>query len=482
MSGERSPSGLFPSISPRDVLAGRRATKPHRATQRVRTYLQAAGLLGLLAGFGAVALAQNPARPGATPPAQAVALAPDTGRLPADKRYMPSSISEPLMSMTIQVVKETPGECVYRSRHFEFTSPVKLGEGSMKEICRSFESTFELVSKLPWGINPWPEDGRIFRSQFYQTRADYIKTGAPEWSAGIYSPKDGLFRIPFEEIGLKNRGNDFYLGGPINNDTITHEVTHQMMHEYLRFMPIWMAEGLAEYTANLPYNSGRYNVSAAVDGFKQMRKNFGKVKQRGLTVRAGTPPHWVGAETLWGFTTSIIKSRVITDLNPDPPKTPNPGTGIMTTVYPGSGVPPDILDLPNRYFSSHALIFFFMHLDGDGKGTRLKRFFDAIHEERKVWATFNSTTMAAYKEAVRKYEEEWEVFRHTPGVVDMGDGMLRYPSSLKPPAEPTRPTGPGGIDPTKVCARHLDILLDGRSLSALDREVRAAFSKAESPL
>src|SRR3954466_3209419 len=114
---------------------------------------QAVCLIGFLAGIGPAALAQTPARPATAaatpPPAAAVPLAPDTGRVPADKRYMPSSINEPLMSMTIQVAKETPQEHIYRSRHFEFVSPVKLGTSAMTEICRSFESTFELVSKLP---------------------------------------------------------------------------------------------------------------------------------------------------------------------------------------------------------------------------------------------------------------------------------------------------------------------------------------------
>jgi hypothetical protein len=145
-------------------------------------------------------------------------------------------------------------------------------------------------------------------------------------------------------------------------------------------------------------------------------------------------------------------------------------------------VPPDILDLPNRYFSSHALVFYFMHLDGDRKATRLKRYFDAIHEERKLWASYKTTVVPAYEAAVRKYEEEWETFKRQPGVEDLGGGRIRYPSTLRPPAEPTRPAGPGGIDPTKVCVKHLKILLDGRSLEQLDRDVRAAFAKAEIPL
>jgi hypothetical protein len=452
--------------------------------------------LGWVLGFGSVeVMAQAvtiwPGRLAATPPAQAttstpvlVTLAPDAGRLPADKRYMPMSINEPLMSMTIQVVQETPGSCAYRSKHFEFTTPVKLGANSMTEICRTFESTYELVSRLPWGINPWPEDGRIFRAQLFPTRQQYLATGAPEWSGGLYSSREKVFRIPFEEVGLKSRGNEFFLGGPVNNETITHEVTHQMMHDYLQFMPIWMIEGLAEYTAHLPYNSGRYSVSEALEGFKQMRRNAGKVKSRGVTVRAGSPPRWVGAEDLWGYTTSITERRPITSLAADPPTAPTTssttGSRPMRSVDP-TAIPPEILGLPNRYFSAHALVFYFMHLDGDGKATRLKRYFDAIHEERKLWVNF-SAAVAAYEVAFARYQAEIEAFRKLPGVVDLGNGTIRYPNNLQLPTPPPTPATPGNIDARKVCAKHLEILLGGRTPAQLDAEVRAAFTRVESAL
>ncbi|MEP6671235.1 MAG: hypothetical protein ABJF10_18885 [Chthoniobacter sp.] len=460
------------------------------------------GALVLVCWLGVVSSTtwgQAPAAPfgraGVTPvplkqPVLPVALAPDGGRLPAEKRYMPSSINEPLMSMTIQVVRETPGKSVYRSKHFEFTTPVKLGVASMTAICKTFESTYELVAKLPWGINPWPEDGRIFRAELFMSREDYLWTGAPEWSAALYLPREGVFRIPFEEVGLRSRGNEFFLGGPINNEVITHEVTHQMMHEYLRYMPIWLAEGLAEYTAHLPYDSGRYNVAAAVEGFKQYRRNYGRVKKLGVTVSAGKSPGWVGADNLWGYTTSITNRRPITNLAFDPPKKNDANSQVQEITIPG-GAQSEFRELPSRYFSAHALVFYFMHFDGDGKATRMKKFFDAIHEERKQWVGFE-TTLAAYQVAVKQYESDvqqyqadWEVFRKLPGVENLGMGQFRFPATLKPPTAPTvpvAPAGPGNIDPGKVCAKYMGILLDGRTPEALDKEVRAAFARAESPL
>lgn len=381
--------------------------------------------------------------------------------------------------MTIQVVQETPGACVYRSRHFEFKCPVKLGTSTMKEVCRVFESTHELVSKLPWGVVPWPQDGRFFRAELFKTREAYLATDAPQWSAANYSIVDGIFRIPFEEVGVVSRGGSYHLGGAINNDTITHEVTHQMMHEYLRFMPMWMAEGTAEYTSHLPYTSGRYNVASALDGFKQMRRGFETDKRRGMFGQRETARKWVGVEDLWGYTTSMTARRDISNLAYDPPKAPS--TGFEGRVTIPIQIDPGMSELPNRYFSSHALVFFFMHFDGGGSGLRLKKYFDALHEERKLWVTFGES-VEAFNTAVKKYQADLEAFKKKPGVEVFGQGMIRYPANLTPPAPPKLPQGPGGIDPSKVCAKHLGILLDGRSQADLDREVRAAFAKAGSPL
>jgi len=446
------------------------------------TFPRVLGLVCLL-GMGALTAGYPQTLPagrmGTPSPQQSVALAPDAGRVPAEKRYMPSSINEPLMSMTIQVVQETPGKSVYRSKHFEFTSPVKLGVNSMTSICRTFESTHELVSKLPWGITPWPEDGRIFHAELFATREDYLRTGAPQWSAGIYLPRQGVFRIPFEEVGLVSRGKDYYLGGPINNEVITHEVTHQMMHEYLHYMPIWLAEGLAEYTAHLPYDSGRYNVSGAVEGFKKMRREYATVKKRGLTVGTRTLPHWAGPG-LWDFTTSILTPRPIASVTMGGAE-PGQGSGGTTSrreMSAAGSVPTDINELPNRYFSAHAMVFYFMHFDGDGKATRMKKYFDAIHEERKQWVGFDAT-LTAYQGAIDKYHADWDLFKKQPGVVDLGGGQYRFPANMTPPVAPQVPVTPGNVDPTKVCAKYTGILLDGRTPEELDKEVKAAFARAE---
>ena len=49
-------------------------------------------------------------------------------------------------------------------------------------------------------------------------------------------------------------------------DTLVHELTHQMMHFWLPYLPNWVVEGTAEYTENLPLNAGRSSPSGISAG------------------------------------------------------------------------------------------------------------------------------------------------------------------------------------------------------------------------
>ena len=414
-------------------------------------------------------------------------LAKDPNRLPWDKRFMPGAVQEPQIDMNIKVVKEEPGDCTYESGHFQFKTTAKLGALVMKDICGAFESTHELVRRLPWGITPRPEEGRAkFRAELFETRAEYLRAGAPTWSGGVYVVKDKVFRIPFEEVGLTkvptNKTSGYSRSGPINNDTITHEITHQMMHEYLPFAPVWMLEGTAEYTAHLPYRSGEFNVTGALQSFKEMRDTTRKPAKRRLFRSLAFHPSWIGVNQLWGFT------RDITQRTEPKGEMKTKGEKGPKGVTLGNAPEVDPRALADRYYSSHALVFYFMHLDGGGNAARIKKYFDAIHEEKAKWADF-WPKVDAYRKKVDELRPAYEAYKRAmsdfmkqPGVKDLGDGRFSYPTNLTPPAAPPAapeaPKAPDGTDPDEVCLKHLNVLLDGRSLYDLDNEVRTAFLKA----
>ena len=404
----------------------------------------------------------------------------DAARIPWDKRRMPTEVKEPMFYMNIKVVKEAPGECIYESGHFQFKSSAKLGAILMKDVCRAFESTYELVRLMPWGIVPKPEEGRQkFQAELYATRDQYLASGAPSWSGGVYVRNEKVFRIPFEELGISNTvgaNGAYYRKGEVNNDTITHEITHQMMHEYLPYMPVWLIEGLAEYTSNLAYKGGMFSVSSDAGAFAVRQPGS---RGRGLMRAMRYPGGWIGVRELWGYTTDISTRNEITSFKlADKKRDRDP-----QMVRPLS-TPATMQSLANRYRSAHILAYFFVHENG---GKHLMRYFDALHEEKKKWPAFWDQ-VKVYNDALKKlrpaydaYRRSMQAFMQLPGVRDLGNGRFSYPKDLAPPAPPPdpppEPEPPDGTDPDAVCAKHLNILLNDRSLEQLDEEVRTMFTK-----
>ena len=409
----------------------------------------------------------------------------DAARVPWDKRRMPTEVKEPMYYMNIKVVKEELGECIYESGHFQFKTSAKLGAILMKDVCRAFESTYELVRLMPWGIVPKPEEGRKkFQAELFATREQYLASGAPSWSAGVYVRKDKVFRMPFNELGISNTvgaNGAYYRKGEINNDTITHEITHQMMHEYLPYMPVWLIEGLAEYTSNLAYKGGVFSVSG--DGGAFLAKQPGS-RNRGLFGAVRYQPQWLGVKEMWGYTTDIstrneIKSYLLSDRKEKP--SDGPGMVRLTFTTP----PPTMEMLSSRYHSSHILAYFFVH---DNGGKRLMQYFDALHEEKKKWPAFweqvdaHNAEIDKLKPAYDAYRTAMKAFMQQPGVQDLGNGRFSYPKTLTPPAPPPdapkAPEPPENTDPDAVCMKHLRILLGERTFETVEAELRTMFQKS----
>jgi hypothetical protein len=87
------------------------------------------------------------------------------------------------------------------------------------------------------------------------------------------------------------------------------------------------------------------------------------------------------------------------------------------------------------YFRSALLVYFFNHLDGDGKAERFIRFFDAAHTEVLALQTFFDN----------------------PAVKRMPGGRFTYPSDLTPP----------DMSPDSAPFKHLNLLLGDRSYNDL---------------
>lgn len=286
---------------------------------------------------------------GAAPAAPAA-----SSRLPVDQRTWPALVEVPAKSVEIAAVDESPAarKFVYQSEAFEFTSQAKLAPSMMKEVARTFEATKSLVEALPWGILCRPPEGRSrFLAALYETRDDYRAAGGPELSGGVYSSGDKIFKIPFESLGLKRLGKTYTRDDNFSNGTLVHEITHQLMDDYLAFLPKWVIEGTAEYTEMLPYKAGVFRASAHKNGLKEDADLWEKQE---------------------GFNLQIDSLEKMMTMNRD-----------QWDVECSTAQ-----KMRDMYHRSQLLVYFFCHLDDGGKGARFIRFMEAVHGEVEALRTF----------------------------------------------------------------------------------------------
>jgi hypothetical protein len=165
-------------------------------------------------------------------------------------------------------------EFVYRSPHYEFICDSKLGANVVREFGRMFEATYLLNCKLPLDLKPKPEPLReYFQARLYTNAEDYFANGGVEGSAGVYSRGDKALKVPLKSLGVKMVGSRVSLDktGDDDNATLIHEITHQMMNHWLRFLPTWYTEGSAEYAEILEYNTnGRFSLA----GLRQRLEDY----------------------------------------------------------------------------------------------------------------------------------------------------------------------------------------------------------------
>jgi hypothetical protein len=299
-------------------------------------------------------------------PAQAA----ETGR----PRSWPAEVEVPARSIEIAAVEEKPVEkrCVYQSEAFSFTAEDKLAVSVMKEIARTFEATRSLALALPWGLDPKPGPGQErFQAKFYENRESYVRDGGPVNSGGVYMSRDRIFRIPFESLGLEMRGKTWYKNDNYRNDTVIHEITHQMMHDYLPFLPKWVIEGSAEYTEMLPYKAGRFLCSAHERGLKE---HLAENARRGI-----------GLADLSELDSHLKMTRETWD-----------SRSLGVSLRGNS-------EQAKLYFRSAILVYFFCHLDGDGKGTRFMAYLDRISTARRAWDAFFANPAVKYDKATGRY-------------------------------------------------------------------------------
>jgi hypothetical protein len=281
------------------------------------------------------------------------------------KFTMPDVVAVDIAKIKAEVVTEDEANerFVYRTEHFEFESQGKFSISLLREVSRVFEATYELLKAMPWNIEPRPPSGTHFKARLLKNRQEYMNAGGHPNSGGVYKSGDETFYAPFESVGLKPYGKGYTKDADYRADTLVHELTHQMMHFWLPYLPKWVVEGTAEYTENLPLSTGRFRVASAKTGLKDYLAFLKKRTMDGI-------PEPYPIDKLFKIKGSEWNDTMASD---------------PTLVR-------------RMYFTSYLLVYYFMHMDGNGDSQRFVRFFREVDKERKKDVYRGEEERDAFKE------------------------------------------------------------------------------------
>jgi len=381
---------------------------------------------------------------------------------------------------------------VYSTQKFRFCTNANFSDNLMKDVAQIFEQTYDLHAHSPFGVLAEPVE-KYYQAELWATAIEYMsarqKYGSPENlmqpTAGVYllGPKKFLARLDLMGVKegsagwrKKQAGEKDSNVGDYDLSTIVHELTHMLTHDMLNNLPIWMNEGYAEYVGHIPMKNAMFltdhkNIRAGVINamFKDEENRNRPVI---ISVNGGRNANAAEKTTKTkpkSLTYRLLSVASILSMNDDQwNNRSNPSKrvgrpGVIDATPPITvSSNPDTMML--RYRTAHLIFYYFIEIEGEAGVQKIRR---ALDENRKLMAQYEE-----YVNAFNAYKTEYDKFKSLPGVKDLGDGRIQYPSNLTPPKAPEL-----GFDPNTMKYKGLEALLGDESAETVGNRIEEALRK-----
>lgn len=245
----------------------------------------------------------------------------------------------------ISTVEENPGEkrFIYESANYRYTCDVRLSKSVIKGFAVMFEATHLFCRTLPLGMDGSTKAAGKLQIYLFENFDDYVKAGGPPQSSGVFIGGKATVLVPLTSLGVRPIGSGYMLDREKSSKTLPHELTHQLTpHPY--FEPGargWFTEGIAEYIAVTPYRSGAFSVRNNHNDIIAYATGYGTKNSGGR---------------------ALGKNIQLPEL-----KT------FMLQNYANFLENPQI-----NYGGSLLITYYFLQMDGEGDGKRIKAFLQAL--------------------------------------------------------------------------------------------------------
>lgn len=237
---------------------------------------------------------------------------------------------------------------IYESANYRYISDVRLSKSVVKGFAVLFEATHLFCRTLPLAIDGGVRTDGKFLILLFEKTGDYEKAGGPAGSAGVFIGGKHAVLVPLDSLGVKPVGSGYMLDRDKSSSTIPHELTHQLSPRayFAEGAMGWFSEGLAEYVATTPYRSGIFNVRSNQKPIMEYVTGYGAKDRGGRAL--GTEIEMPDLKTF------MLQDYASFQEEPQL----GYGCGLLLTNY-------------------------FLHMDGEGDGKRIKAFLKALRDGKE---------------------------------------------------------------------------------------------------
>lgn len=315
---------------------------------------------------------------------------------------------------------------IYNTPHFSFRSDVRLAPDLVREYSIVFESTHYALESLPLGLQPEAPTSGHFKVRLFRRHEDFQNSGGHLETEAMYVQKTREIIVPLASLGVNIIGEQVPLNDRFDSSPLKHEVTHQLMHNWLSLLPVWFAEGIAEYISAVPFSDAEFDFTRIEQGIKTH-----------LSRKYGIQPSPSGS-----YIVDVIPPEKLMCLShADWSRALDGGASAVL-----------------NYRSSLLLLYFFIHLDGEGNAANVVDYLRTARMERDQQADF----VEAYNEAVKEFNQRklaWTEeakryndarLKHQEEAVAYNQRVDKYNEQVraKVPPEQRLQVGPAPVAPT----------------------------------
>ncbi len=242
----------------------------------------------------------------------------------------------------------------YQTGSFGFICNAPLAGTVMQEVAADFELTRAAIVAMPWGWQPKPKEGTLFKIYLTETEQDFIALGGTDGSAA--GSTDDYAFIKFEAMGLKKVGPRYaYNAREKEPGRVIGMTTRLMIGDMRTLLYPWSAAGLEQFMRKVAYYNGGIRFSgleSALKGAVKEENELGVTNDLQRLVQYARSP--------WSAQRSNVK----------------------------------LIRMENQ-FDAMLLVYYFGCLDGDGSGAGLHQYYRDVAQEALGWRGFRDTNFQA---------------------------------------------------------------------------------------